>query len=371
MLKRTFKDADTKSHGQNQMMKRILILLLACIVASGIALPPEPVWAFSGRAGLPISAGSALLFDLGTQKVIYAKAPHSRRPPASTTKLMTALVILERVPLERVVRIPGWVKSVEPSKVYLKPGERYRVRDLLHASLISSANDASEVLAVSSAGSRAEFAKWMNAKARSIGCRDTRFTNASGLPLGSQYSTVYDLALIMKEAQRNPFIVDSMLRRYHTIYSSSGRRIFLKNHNRLLWKTQSHVIGKTGWTRKGRACFVGRIQWQGREVLVSLLGSHRLWQDLGVLLSYQFGAALFKIQQNRGKWPAVQTARIQAALRRAGYSPGPVDGRFGPKTVKAVQKFQKSQRLRSDGIVGPVTCRALTRYGLPKEYCKS
>lgn len=352
------------------MMKRILILLLACIVASGIALPPEPVWAFPGHAGLPISAGSALLFDLGTQKVIYAKAPHSRRAPASTTKLMTAQVILERVPLDRVVRIPGWVKSIEPSKVYLKPGEHYRVRDLLHAALISSANDASEVLAISSAGSRAEFAKWMNAKARSIGCRDTHFTNASGLPLGSQYSTVYDLTLIMKEAQRNPFIVDSLGRKYHSIRSLEGRKTGLRNHNRLLWRSERSIIGKTGWTRKGRHCFVGRIQWGGREVLVSLLGSHRLWKDLKILLDYQFGVAFYKVYKNRKLWSKAATRDIQRSLARAGFSPGKVDGNFGPRTVRSVELFQKRHGLAMDGLVGSDTCNQLSRYGLSKSYCR-
>lgn len=352
-------------------MKRIVSGILVLGLLVGMLVPAGPVWAISSAgASLSLTASSALLIDAGTQRVIYAKAPHLRRPPASTTKVMTALVILERVPLDRLVRIPGGVGAIEPSKIYLRTGETYRVRDLVHATLISSANDAAEVLAVAVAGSRERFAQWMNAKARAIGCRDTHFTNASGLPLGHQYSTVYDLALIMDYAGRNPFIVDSMSRRYHTLYSRSGRRIFLKNHNRLLWKIKSLVIGKTGWTRKGRACFVGRIRWQGREVLVSLLGSHRLWQDLNVLLNYQFGAAIFTVQKNRKRWSSTQTRKIQQALRRAGSSPGPVDGRFGPKTVYAVRRFQKQQGLRSDGIVGPQTCGRLTRYGLAASSCQ-
>lgn len=333
-------------------------------------MPAESAWALPVQGVLPITAGSAILLDVGTQKVIYAKNPHSRRSPASTTKVMTALVVLEKVPLNRIVRIPAWVQTIEPSKVYLRAGERYQVRDLLHAALISSANDASEVLAVSSAGSRAEFAKWMNAKARSIGCRDTRFTNASGLPLGNQYSTVYDLALIMKEAQKNPFIVNSLSRKYHTIQSIEGRKIALKNHNRLLWRSERSVIGKTGWTRKGRHCFVGRIQWKGREILISLLGSHRLWKDLKILLDYQFGLAFYKVYKNRKLWSATQVRGIQQVLARAGYFPGQIDGKFGPQTVKAVELFQKRNGLPPDGIVGENTCNHLTRHGLPKSYCR-
>jgi D-alanyl-D-alanine carboxypeptidase (penicillin-binding protein 5/6) len=353
-------------------MKRFFSLSLAAGFLLTAVFPPNTAEAFSAASGiLSITAPSALLIDAQTQRVIYAKSPHSRRAPASTTKVMTALVILEKISLDRVIKIPSWVRSVEPSKIYLKSGEKYRVRDLLHATLISSANDAAEVLGVTAAGSRTKFAQWMNAKARAIGCRDTHFTTASGLPLGHQYSTAYDLALIMKYARKNAFIVDSMERRYHAIYSTAGRKIYLKNHNRLLWKTEENsVIGKTGWTRKGKACFVGRIQWHGREVFVSLLGSHRLWHDLGILLNYQFGAGLFKIQKNKKRWSNSQTRKIQFALTQAGFSPGSIDGKFGPRTVKAVQRFQKHQGIRSDGIVGTETCSKLSHYGLSKSLCR-
>ncbi len=350
-------------------MKRFLALTLIGTYVFSVGVPVPPADA-SPAIGLPISAGSALLWDVATQRVIYAKSPHSRRAPASTTKIMTALVVAEKLSPNQVVRIPGWVKSIEPSKVYLRAGERYRVRDLLHATLISSANDAAEVLGVTVAGSRTRFAQLMNAKAHSIGCHNTHFTNASGLPTGSQYSTVYDLALIMKEAKKNSLIVDSLSRKYQTIRSLSGRKIFLRNHNRLLWRNPQSVIGKTGYTRKGKHCFVGRISWGGREVLISMLGSQRLWKDLKVLLDYQFGMAFYKMYKNRRIWSKTQTRQMQEALAHAGYSPGEADGKFGPKTVRAVELFQKARGLVPDGIVGNQTCVELSRYGFPKSYCR-
>ena len=350
-----------------QPVKRFLSLILAFAFLFIAVLPPETASAITqSGVGFSITAPSALLIDAGTQKIIYAKSPHSRRPPASTTKVMTALVVLEKVSLDTVVRIPSWVGSIEPSKANLHPGERYRVRDLLHATLISSANDAAEVLGVAAAGSQVQFADWMNAKARAIGCHDTHFTTASGLPHGRQYSTAYDLTLIMKRARSNAFIVDSMSRRYHEIYSLGGRKIFLKNHNRLLWKTHESVIGKTGWTRKGRACFVGRIRWNGHDVLISLLGSHRLWHDLAVLLHYQFGLSFFKSKKTPKHLSKSEMQQIQRALTRAGTSPGPIDGEIGPKTLHAIQRFQKKHRLRSDGILGTETCNELSHYGLLK-----
>ena len=353
-------------------MKKILSLSLALFLF-GVGLPPfESVSANPGAVGLlPITAGSALLLDAATQKVIYAKDPYTPRPPASTTKLMTALIVLDTLPLDRVVRIPAWVRSVEPSKAYLRPGETYRVRDLLSATLISSANDAAEVLAVAAAGSQAKFAQRMNQKAKKIGCRNTHFVNSSGLPPGgrNQYSTVYDLALIMQEAQRNPFIVGLLSRKYQTIYSLQGRQILLRNHNRFLWRNPSNVIGKTGYTRSGRHCFVGRIQWKDRDVLVSLLGSNRLWVDLKVLVNYQFGVSIYKIYKNKKQWSSVDTQAIQRALARAGYSSGERDGRFGPQTVRAVERFQKKSGLPPNGIVTYSTCKKLTRYGLNAKIC--
>lgn len=354
-------------------MKKILSLSLVSLIFFAGIPSFEPAFANPAAVRrLPITAGSAILLDAATHKVIYSKAPHVPRPPASTTKLMTALIVLETMPLDRVVRIPSWVRSVEPSKVYLKSGETYRVRDLLHATLISSANDAAEVLAVAAAGSRARFAQLMNQKAKQIGCRNTHFVNSSGLPPSSrnQYSTVYDLALIMQETQKNVFIANSLSRKYQAIHSLQGREIVLRNHNRFLWKTQSNVIGKTGYTRRGKHCFVGRIQWKGREVLVSLLGSHKLWKDLKVLVDYQFGLAIYKVYKNKKQWSSSAATRgIQQALVRAGYSPGKVDGKFGPKTVRAVERFQKRSGLQPNGIITHSTCRRLTRYGLNPNTC--
>ncbi len=370
VIKKEGKNADTNSCRDPKNMKKIFTSSLIMAVLIGTLTVPESASSYPAGAGLSITASSAVLIDAATQKIIYAKAPHMRRPPASTTKVMTALVVLERMKLDQVVRIPGWASYVPPSKAYLRPGERYRVRDLLHAALISSANDAAEVLAVAAAGSRARFAEWMNVKARSLGCRDTHFVNASGLPPGHHYSTAYDLALIMRQVRKNSFIVDSLSRRQHVIRSLAGRKIYLRNHNRLLWSGERSVIGKTGWTRKGRACFVGRIQWRGREIFVSLLGSHRLWQDLKVLLNYQFGVALYRVYQNQKTWSKKETLEIQRALTRAGQSPGAVDGDFGPRTVRAVELFQREHGLSSTGILGADSCKKLVPFGLSPNSCR-
>jgi D-alanyl-D-alanine carboxypeptidase (penicillin-binding protein 5/6) len=158
----------------------IKVLFLFAISQTGFT----PV---SEASFLNITAPSAVLLDTASQRFTYSKTPHLRRQPASTTKVMTALVAYETLPLNRVITIPGFVTSIEPSKIYLRPGERYLVRDLIRATLINSANDAAEVLAIAVAGSMPRFAAKMNAKARAIGCRNTKFVRSSGLPALNQY----------------------------------------------------------------------------------------------------------------------------------------------------------------------------------------
>jgi serine-type D-Ala-D-Ala carboxypeptidase (penicillin-binding protein 5/6) len=313
---------------------------------------------------VPITATSAILLDASSQKVVFSKTPHLRRAPASTTKILTSIVALENLELDRYVTVPGYVEKMEPSKIYLRRGEKYRTRDLVRAILLNSANDAAEVLAYAGGGgSRANFAAKMNAKAKSLGCERSNFVNPSGLPNPSQYSTAYDMALIMREAQSHPFIVETMQTRTMTIRSQAGRKIALKNHNKMLWRDHREVIGKTGWTRKAKHCFVGAIRANHREVFVSMLGSRRLWRDLKTLVDYQFGASYIKIRKNKKNWSRDHRKRIQTALKRAGYNPGSVDGQFGPTTIKAIRKFQKAHGMKPDGIVGTSTWKKLQAYG--------
>jgi D-alanyl-D-alanine carboxypeptidase (penicillin-binding protein 5/6) len=343
------------------MIKKILAAGLIAPLVFLVAPPTKISLAYS-YAPVWISAPSAVLVDGNTHQLVFAKTPHVRRPPASTTKILTAMVAMDLLSLDTAVTIPGYVASIQPSKIYLRGGERYRIRDLIRAILISSANDAAEALAVAAAGSRSNFALIMNQKAWQIGCRHSHFVNPSGLPNPYQYSTAYDLALIMRAAQWYPFLVETLKVKTMVIQSLAGRRIFLRNHNKMLWRDHREVLGKTGWTRAARHCFVGLINMNNRKVFVAMLGSHRLWRDLKTLVNYQFGTALSPILKNRKIWSREGTRKIQLALHRAGFNPGPVDGRFGTSTVRAVQSFQRAYGLPSDGIVGPVTWQKLSMF---------
>ena len=334
--------------------------IICSILTFGLVWQTVPPLA-SAQIAHTISAPSIVLLEPGTRKIFYSRAPHKRHAPASTTKIVTALVVLDSLSLDQWVAVSSAVEDVEPSKLYLKSGDRLRVHDLLKATLMNSANDAARALAIEVAGSEGKFAKRMTKKARELGAKNTRFINASGLPASGQYSTAYDLALIMEEAAKQPVLISILKEKNAVIRTEEGKRFYLKSHNKMLWRARD-VIGKTGWTRAAKYCFLGVIRGVGREVIVSMLGSHRLWSDLSSIVDKflrLIGAKSSPLAQgSRGR----DVTLLQAALKRAGFFSITPTGYFGMKTKQAVLDFQKAKGLQVDGIVGPQTQHALAAY---------
>lgn len=230
---------------------------------------------------------AALIADAGSGRVLFAKNPEVRFPPASTTKVMTAIVALDNLsPEAEIVPRPS-VVQVEPTIAGLKAGVSYELKDLLSAILIKSANDAAVVIAEAVAGSEEDFAAMMNEKAESIGMENTNFATASGLPTGrkdSQYTTVTDLARMMRYALRYDIILTEMSKKSETIYGSDERRIYLKTHNKtLIWDGKDAPWGKTGYTREARRTFVGVDPSEDPRIVFSLLRSNDLWDDIRTL----------------------------------------------------------------------------------------
>jgi len=309
-----------------------------------------------------VSAPSVVLLDPASKQVLFSKAPNRKQPPASTTKLVTALVVLDHRSLNEWVTVSSKLGSVEPTKLYLRPGDQLRVRDLLKALLMKSANDAARALAIEVSGSELAFSELMNQKARALGARNTRFRNASGLPAEEQYSTAYDMALVMREAMVSPTISSILKQKEAMIYTAAGRRFYLKSHNKMLWR-KSGVIGKTGYTRRARYCFVGYIQRGSKNAVISVLGSRKLWADLTSLYNHHVGfgktgtrKALAFGSRGRDVWD------LQRALKKAGFFHTQPTGFYGPITRRAVLRFQKTKGLSADGVAGPDTRKALAPY---------
>jgi D-alanyl-D-alanine carboxypeptidase (penicillin-binding protein 5/6) len=234
------------------------------------------------------SAVAALVMDAETGEVLFEKNPHLPLPMASTTKVMTALLGVERLRPHELVEVSAYAASMAPSKIYLKPGELIRVDDLLQAILLKSANDASAALAEKISGSEAAFARVMTRRARELGALNTQFENASGLPADGHYSTAHDLAILLRYAMQRPDFAEIMQMKTASVESAAGRMWNIRNHNRLLWTFPGALGGKTGWTRASRHCYVGMVESGGRTLIVSVLASSRLWDDIQELLQYGF-----------------------------------------------------------------------------------
>lgn len=254
------------------MLRRIVLVLLFL----------SPSLVFAGQS-IHVTAYSAVLMNPDSKRVIYSKNQHVKLAPASTVKIMTAIVVLNKSNLDKNVRISALAASMPPSKIHARKGEVYKTGDLLKALLLNSGNDASVALSESVAGTEEKFADMMNEAARKIGARNTRFKTSNGLPSVNQYSTAYDLALIMREATRYKAIMDIIgLKNADIKELTGGRVIKLRNHNKFLWKDKPYImLGKTGYTINARHCFAGYIEYSNKKkAVVVILRSRKMWADL-------------------------------------------------------------------------------------------
>lgn len=238
-----------------------------------------------------IPAKAAIVVD-AKMSVIYEKNPGAKLPPASTSKLVTAMVVLDRLGPDTKVKITQKTARMHSSSPKLKANEELTVSDLLHLALMKSVNSAAVALAEKATGSEDLFAEMMNQKAQEIGAGNTRFANASGLPKGLQYTTVYDLTLILNEALKYPVIKEILGKKECSIVTSKGRRLFIRNTDRFLWATDNMIGGKTGYTRKAQHCFVGAMQTDEGPIFTAVLGTtsrNNLWRSTALLFSLGTG----------------------------------------------------------------------------------
>jgi len=237
---------------------------------------------------------SVIFSDSTKVKRLYGKRVHDRVVPASTTKVMTALVVMEHLSLDSYVTVSQNATLPQPSKIYVKAGEQYKVRDLLYAVLLKSANDAAVVLAEAVAGSHWKFVQMMNTKAKALGARHTHFSNAHGLPSKEkQYTTAYDMYLIFRQALRYPFFNEAIKLKFKTIRSRNGREIALKSHNKILfYDWNKKIYGKTGYTRAAGACFVGTLQKGNSTLIIAVFDCKDRWVDIKNIISSYGGISL-------------------------------------------------------------------------------
>ncbi|NJD55018.1 MAG: D-alanyl-D-alanine carboxypeptidase [Nitrospirae bacterium] len=303
--------------------------------------------------GEEIQARAAVVMDASTGRVLYAKNPELRLMPASTTKLMTALITVERANLQDVVTVSRAAANVAPTRSGFREGDKVTIETLLYAALMKSANDAAVALAEAVGGSQEEFVQLMNRKAIAIGATDTRFINPNGLPGKGQHTTAFDLAKIMRQAIKHPVLKAVLGTRVTELSTEAGKTVTVKNTNKLLWTDEDLLGGKTGFTYAARHCFVCAGERADNTLIVALLGApsrSELWKETEGLM--EFG---FRVMQNQEE-PVVYLTRAdydtegltQASYTKKAKGKTKVKGKAkakGKAKVKAKPKVKKKTKM--------------------------
>ncbi|CAN5485793.1 N/A [soil metagenome] len=252
-----------------------------------IATSPPGAPEFWPASAPAIHAKSAVMIDARSGRVLYQKYADTPQQVASTQKLVTALLVVERGDLDGQLVVASADTQVEPTKVGLRAGERYTRRQILSGMLVKSENDCAHALGRDHSGSIEAFAVEMNRKAAECGAQNSHFVNPNGLP-AAQHSTARDMARIAFRAYREPVLRELMDSQTYTFVFPSGRSTRLENTNKLLWHSPIFTGMKTGFTNAAGKCLVASASAGGREVILVQLGSHAKWifDDADVLLRW-------------------------------------------------------------------------------------
>ncbi|MCF6096630.1 D-alanyl-D-alanine carboxypeptidase [Thermovorax subterraneus] len=260
----------------------IFFVLITTEKSQAASLPSPP--SIVGVAGV--------LMDVKTGQVLYEKNANQKLEPASTTKIMTAVLALERGNLSDTVTIRKEPTLVDGSRIYLEEGERLTLEQLLYGMMLNSGNDAAVAIAQHIAGSVSDFAKLMNEKAKSLGAENTNFVNPSGLPDKNHYTTAYDLALIARYALLNhpEFRKIVATKTFYIPWQGKEWDRTLINHNKLLWNFEGADGVKTGYTRSAGQTIVASATRNGWQLLAVVLKSQgrNIYADAKALLEYGF-----------------------------------------------------------------------------------
>lgn len=266
-------------------MKSNINLYLILIIIVALVFSFLTIYAFGNQASkdLPLSARSAALYQPETDNFLFSKNADVRMPMASTTKIMTALVTLERAKLNDLVVIDEAAVGIEGSSAYLKAGEVLSVEELLYALLLQSANDAATAIAYHICDGVDAFADIMNQKANELGLKNTHFTNPHGLDDKEHYTTAKDLAVITAEAMKNECF-RNITSTYKKTFATEERTRTYVNHNKMLLKYDGCIGVKTGFTKKSGRCLVTAAEREGLEFISVTLDAPNDWNDHAKML---------------------------------------------------------------------------------------
>ncbi len=297
-----------------------------------IVLISFALWQVCWAQKLPITAKSALLADAEEGEILWHFNPQMRCYPASLTKIMTAILILEKGNLNDWVTAPKEAAFTGESSMGLKEGERVKMKDLLEAILVRSANDACVAAAIHLAGSVERFVDWMNEKAKELGMTDTNFVNPHGLHDPQHYTTAMDLLLLTRYALQNPTFRTIVAKREILIQPTNKSALrHYRNRNKLLEFCPGCDGIKTGYTVPAGKCLVASATRNGWQLIAIVLGSQDHFADCVTLLDYGFNnfvkltlaekgeqIALFRFPKGEPEWlKAIAAESVKVIVPRS------------------------------------------------------
>lgn len=283
------------------------------MAAAPLAALPKP----------PVIAGTAaILENLATGQVLYAKNANLPLAPASITKIMTALVALRYgPPLDQPISVPAAAYHTPGSTVYLVPGQRMTFGDLLYGMILRSGNDAAVAVAILTAGSVGRFVAMMNATCHQLGCTGTTFKNPDGLPAAGHLVTAHDMALITRAAMASP-IFRRIVATRTWLFPGFPRPVTLVNEDQMLWRYPGAIGVKIGWTTPAGETIVSVARRNGITLVAVVLHSvyRKLWADPTALLNWGFS--------NFRQVLLVRQGEVVATTRVSGQTVGAVHTRL-------------------------------------------
>lgn len=274
---------------RNDVFVYISVILITLLLLSMLSVYASATYKSKRSTSFTekISAKASALYEPTENRFIYEKNGDQRMPMASTTKIMTAIVVAKHCEMDEVVIIGPESVGIEGSSAYLREGDEYTVLELVYALLLQSANDAATALAYYTAGGIEEFAELMNAEAESLGLENTHFTNPHGLDDEEHYTTAKDLAMLGAELMESP-ILKGIVSTYKKTFTYGERVRTYINHNKLLRLYDGGIGIKTGFTKRSGRCLVGAAERDGMTFISVTLDAPSDWSDHRTMLDFAF-----------------------------------------------------------------------------------
>ena len=225
--------------------------------------------------------GSIIVKDLTKKKLIFSKDENQILRPASLTKIMTSMLAIESGKMNSVVTITAEMKKVEPTIANFKVGEKFYLKDLVHAALIKSSNDAASAIAIHvGKGDKERFVSMMNQKAKQLGMKKTNFTNPSGFDKGNHITTAKDLLILSEYAIKNKTFNSIVKLDKYTFSAINTKKKYVVTTSNKLLKNEPYIVGiKTGYTNKAGACLIARATKGNQDILMVMLNAHNRWPN--------------------------------------------------------------------------------------------